>query len=87
MRNHQQFQKPISNNLPITLALVNQLLIGINVKYLGCELDVGLDSDVAGEKLLEDRRVSSDEFYGANGDLEGVFLLGDDCDWQGFGRL
>lgn len=46
-----------------------------------------MDPNAAGPEFLENRRVSADEIDGAGGDAEGVSVLGDDGDWEGFGGL
>jgi hypothetical protein len=73
--------------LLIGLALINQLLFGVKVENLGGEPDVGVDADAAGEKLLENGRVSAHEVDGADRDLEGVSVLRDDGDRDGLGGL
>lgn len=48
---------------------------------------MGLNPDAAGKEFLENCRVLADEFDWTDWDTEGFFVLGDDGDREGLGRL
>ena len=58
-RYHQELQEAVSELFLVTIAVVHELLVGVEGEGLGGEADVGVDAgsgggDAGGEEFVED---------------------------------